>query len=100
MIRNAKIQDLPAILKVYEIARKFMADNGNAYNGEIPSLLQNCLKRILKISSYMFISMRNRYMVYLLLSWEMILLTAILKTAPGYLTQVTVPFTGSPVTEQ
>lgn len=30
MIRNAKIQELPAILKVYEIARKFMADNGNA----------------------------------------------------------------------
>lgn len=30
MIRHAKPQDLPSILTVYEIARKFMADNGNA----------------------------------------------------------------------
>lgn len=29
MIRHAEPQDLPSILKVYEIARKFMADNGN-----------------------------------------------------------------------
>ncbi len=30
MIRHAEMQDLPAILRIYEIARKFMADNGNA----------------------------------------------------------------------
>ncbi|MFT4104360.1 MAG: N-acetyltransferase [Lacrimispora sp.] len=29
MIRHASPQDLPSILRVYEIARKFMADNGN-----------------------------------------------------------------------
>lgn len=29
MIRHASPQDLPSILRVYEIARKFMAENGN-----------------------------------------------------------------------
>lgn len=29
MIRYAQAQDLPMILRIYEIARKFMADNGN-----------------------------------------------------------------------
>lgn len=30
MIRLAKPADLPAILKIYEAARQFMAQNGNA----------------------------------------------------------------------
>ncbi|MBU5310982.1 GNAT family N-acetyltransferase [Tissierella carlieri] len=39
MIRRAYPQDLPSILRVYEIARKFMADNGNSsqWGADYPS---------------------------------------------------------------